>query len=86
MEGAEPLPRLSLSVLPKLSTALTPETKGAQHTKYGKINQGKTPSVYAYTSSGPSICPMQRSPARAVILTGTIRPQNSGPQPTMTGV
>lgn len=28
---------------------------------------------------------MQRSPARPVILTGTIRPQYSGPQPTMTG-
>ena len=33
MEGAEPLPRRSLSVLPKLTTALSLITKGAQHPK-----------------------------------------------------
>ena len=33
MEGAEPLPRLLLSVLPKLSTALPLVTKRAQHPK-----------------------------------------------------
>ena|SRR5699024_5192042 len=33
MEGAEPLPRRSLSVLPKLATALPLITKGAQHPK-----------------------------------------------------
>ena len=33
MEGAEPLPKRSLSVLPKLTTALLLETKRAQHPK-----------------------------------------------------
>ena len=33
MEGAEPLPKRSLSVLPKLATALPLITKGAQHPK-----------------------------------------------------
>ena len=33
MEGAEPLPRRSLSVLPKLTTALPLITKRAQHPK-----------------------------------------------------
>ena len=66
MEGAEPLPRRSVTVLPKLFTALPLITKRAQHPKntqksfFDKLNSlpVKKEGCFAYRETYFTISPM----------------------------
>ena len=49
MEGAEPLPRRPLPVLPKLFTAYPPETKRAQHPKNNQKNFAQPRKIPPHT-------------------------------------
>ena len=73
MEGAEPLPRRSVTVLPKLTTALLLITKRAQHPK----NTQKRLFRQAETAGS-----LQKTPGGFVLIEGFTRlPSERGSYP-----